>query len=124
MIFDYDDIYCKNNKDAHNKGNYISDESNCSEDADEESAYLVISEDDVDYDGNDDVEECDYLVFTDDDIDDDGDDDSDACDHLVISYADIDDDDDSDACDYLVISDATMFFSPSTRLSRSLAAIQ
>ena len=71
-------------KDASNKDNYISDESNFGEDADEESDYLVISDDDVDYDG----------------------------------------DDDSDACDHLVISDATMFFSPSTRLSRSLAVIQ
>ena len=61
----------------------------------------MISDDDVDND----VEECDYLVFTDDDIDYYGDDDSDACDHLVIS-------------------DATMFFSPSTQLSRSLAVIQ
>ena len=67
-----DDIYCKYNKDAYNKGNFISDGSNFGEDADEESDYLVISDDDVDYDG---------------------DDDSDACDHLVISYDDIDDDD-------------------------------
>ena len=61
-------------------------------------------------------------MFTGDDID--VDDDSNACDYLVISYDEIDCDDDSDACDHLVISDATMFFSPSTRLSRSLAVIQ
>ena len=77
-------LQCKYNKDAHNKGNYISDDSNFGEDTDEGSDYLVISDDDVDYGG----------------------------------------DDDSDACDHLVISDATMFFSPSTRLSRSLAVIQ
>ena len=63
----------------------------------------MISDQDVDYDGNDDSEEYDYPV---------------------LSYDNIDGDDDSDACDYLVISDATMFFSPSTRLSRSLVVIQ
>ena len=74
----------------------------------------MISDDDVDDD----------VVFTDNDIDYDGDDDIEEYDYFVTSYDDIDDDDDSDACDHLVISDATMFFSPSTRLSRSLAVIQ
>ena len=64
----------------------------------------MISDQDVDYDGNDDSEEYDYPVLSYDNID--GDDDSDACDYLVLSDDDVDYDgnDDIEEYDYLVIS--------------------
>ena len=64
----------------------------------------MISDQDVDYDGNDDSEEYDYPVLSYDNID--GDDDSDARDYLVLSDDDVDYDgnDDIEEYDYLVIS--------------------